>query len=308
MREGVRTLSQRLRSIFLGAALLSLLPAFSDTAIACASCGSGGDDPLILYPNQQWRFYLGASRSFGFKTVKANGDAGDENAPAQKDSLTLAIGRAISQTAFVTFTVPYLQNSRGDESQRAFGDPLLAGRWTVIQQDFANPFLPQTQLVAAHRFAQARSQQEGTDPSRLDVFGQGVSETKLGVDVFHGLNALKWGFAYVFLFPEERNLGGKDIYIGLGQRGLVTLGYGISGMGKAQAGYTRNLRSNKKIDGQEIPSSDVIENGAFLTVDAEINDSDVIRLTWAEKFAGLDSKLGSKNSSVTLAVIWGLSE
>ena len=213
--------------------LCPLLAAFSSDAFGCASCGSGGDDPLILYPNQEWRFYLGASRSFGFKTIKADGSLGDENAPTFKDALTLAIGKAITPHAFATVTFPYLQTWKDGTYKRAVGDPILAARWTVVPQDISAPWMPQLQLVGSYRFAHAKAQQEAENPNRLDVFGQGVPETKLGIDIFQGMTDVKMGVAQSFLFPGERNLGGQTTYPGLGSRSVVTLGYGIANVGKS---------------------------------------------------------------------------
>ena len=283
-----------------------VLGAFSSDAFGCASCGSGGDDPLILYPNQDWRFYLGASRAFGFKTIKADGSLGDENAPTFKDALTLAIGKAITPFSFVTVTLPYLQNWKDNTYKRGVGDPILAARWTVVPQDISAPWIPQLQLMGSYRFAQAKPQQEADNPYRLDVFGQGVPETKLGIDIFQGMTDVKFGAAQSFLFPGERNLGGQTTYPGFGARSVVTLGYGISNVGKMLTGYTRETRSKKKINGLEIDNSEVIDNGFFVTCDAEVTPMHMARLTWSRKAAFWDSKNGSRNDSVSIAWMWGI--
>jgi len=277
------------------------------TSLACASCGSGGDDPLILYPNQDWRFYLAASRSFGFKTVKSDGKLGEENAPTFKDAFTMAVGKAMTPTSFVTLTVPYLQNWKDGTYKRAYGDPIIATRWTLVTQDISDPRIPQVQWMASHRFAQARAQQEGTHPNRLDVFGSGVPESKLGLDLFQGMTDFKMGAAFSLLFPGERQLGGQASYPGLGSRSMVTLGYGKTQLGKILLGITRDTRQNRKTNGVEVKGSRVIENGFFITTDAEITDSQMLRFTWSHKSSFWDSRNGSRNHAVTLAWLYGIS-
>jgi hypothetical protein len=279
---------------------------FLDGALGCASCGSGGDDPLILYPNQEWRFYLGASRAFGFKTIRKDGSLGDENAPQFKDAITLAIGKAISPHAFVTFTLPYLQNWKNGTYKRAVGDPILAARWTLVPQDISLPLLPQVQFLASYRFTQARPQQEAESPYRLDVFGQGVPETKMGVDVFQGMYNFKFGAAQSFLFPGERNLGGQSTYPGFGSQTVLSFGYGVSKVGQVLTGFTRETRSNKKSNGVEIEGSSVTDNGFFVNCDAEVTTMQVARLTWSQKTPFWDSKNGSRKDSVSFAWLWSV--
>jgi hypothetical protein len=297
----------RLNFLILSATLVAVFVSLqSPIAFACASCGSGGDDPLILYPNQDWRFYLGVSRSFGFKTVTSNGNLAAENAPRFKDSLTLAVAKALTSQAFVSLTVPYLQNWRDGQYKRAFGDPVLAMRWTVLPQNISAPQLPQFQLMGAYRFAQAKAQQESINEHRLDAFGQGAPETKLGLDVFQGMTDIKFGAAHSFLFPGERNLGGVSVYPGLGQRSVVTLGYGQSGLGKVLLGCSRETRNPKKLNGTEVNDSNLVDNGLFVTGDVEVSQTQVARLTLARKSAFWDNKNGSRNDAVSLAWMWSV--
>ena len=53
--------------------VMMLLSFISTKALACASCGSGGDDPLILYPWEDFKIYAGFARSEGFTLLDAAG-------------------------------------------------------------------------------------------------------------------------------------------------------------------------------------------------------------------------------------------
>ncbi len=294
-------------SILAAALSLSVAPGvLSQEALACASCGSGGDDPLVLYPNHDWRFHLGVTRAFGFRTVKADGSLGSEAAPRFKDALTLAVGKALRSDAALTLVVPYLQNWRDGRYKRSFGDPLVTLRWTVLAQDISEPWIPQAQLILAHRFAQARAPQEAQNGYLLDAFGQGVPESKLGIDIFNGMSDLKAGVAFSALFPGERHLAGRSYSPGFGTRTTFTLGYGRAGWGKALLGVTRETRREKRLDGAEVPASRVVDNGLFATVDAEVTNLHMARVTWARRSAIARNKNGSRNDAFTVAWQWGI--
>ena len=171
-------------------------------------------------------------------------------------------------------------------------------------QDIAEPWIPQMQLMFAHRFAVAKAQQESINAYRLDAFGQGVPETKIGVDVFQGMTDFKLGAAYSFLLPGERNLGGVDYDPGMGQRGVFTAGYGRSGIGKALVGLTRETRAEKRLNGVEVGGSRTVDNGVFIMADSEVTDSHMARLTWARRSAVFKNRNGSRSDTFTLAWMW----
>lgn len=286
---------------------LSLLAAVSAReCFACASCGSGGDDPLILYPNEDVKLYLAASRSFGFKTVDVNGRTGTDGGATEKDALTLAVGKALSTNAFVTLTVPYLQNSRGSQNERGWGDPLASLRWTVLPQDITEEWRPQVQVLLGHRFAVARSIHESNSLHALDVFGSGTPETKSGLDVFWGMTNVKFGFAHVYYLPGAREFAGVTVEPGLGQKQVVTLGYGVSPYGKVLVGLTREIRSERRENGRRVPESSERNHGGFLTIDYNISSLSVLRATFATRGSFFTNRNTSSSNSASVAYMRAL--
>lgn len=290
-------------SILAASILVSLC---QNEARACASCGSGGDDPLILYPNDDVRIYLALSRATDFKTVDINGTEGTDAGPQFKDALTFAIGKSISPETFVTVTLPYLQNLKNGDSKKAIGDPIFAFRHSVLMQNIEALYLPQIQLALAYKYAHARAIQDAESPALLDVFGTGVSETKLGIDVFWGMSDLKGGFAHSFYLPSDRQFESIHVEPGIGQRSTLTLGYGIDGLGKTVFGINRETRGERRDDGKIIPRSSETNHSAFISVDATLTSLDMIRLTISKRAALLENKNTSRANSVTLAYLRSL--
>lgn len=275
--------------------------AFAGRGWACASCGSGSDDPLILYPSQNWRFLLGLARTSGFRTVTSDGSLGRENAPASRETLTLAMGKSIRPDAFATFTLPLLRNQGHGKARRGTGDPSLALRWTLVPQDVTLWWVPQVQFMLSHRFVLGRPIQEATDANRLDVFGQGFPETRIGIDVFHGMSAVKMGFAHALLFPGERTYAGSALAPGLGVRTTLTVGYGQTNLGKILVGIVHETRSERRQGGEVIEDSGTIENSVFLTVDAEFGVADMLRASFVRRSAFGDNRNGSRSDTFSLA-------
>ncbi|NBW80821.1 hypothetical protein EBR21_03620, partial [bacterium] len=230
------SLLKRMTSLCTAAALASLgLIAASlspSQAQACASCGSGSDDPLVLWPNEELKTYVGFSSSSRFEAVDTQGKFGKESGPKSRDALTFAVGKAMRNDVFVTLTLPVQQNRLEGSSLRSLGDPILAARWSWWMPDFTEPLRPQIQLMTSYKVAHAKSLQESTRPDLLDAFGTGIPELKLGVDAFWGMNTFKGGFAVAGLFPEERKLGRTTVFPGNGLRATTTVGYSLGGDSK----------------------------------------------------------------------------
>ena len=286
--------------------LLVLILFCSPKAFGCASCGSGGDDPLILYPNENVKFYFALSRAGNFKTVDVDGKNGTDGGPQFKDSVTLAVGKAISNSSFVTLTIPYLQNWKNDSFKRAWGDPIFAGRWSVVQQSFDDPLVPQVQLMGAYKFAHARSIQETQYSSALDVFGTGVSETKVGLDMFWGMLDWKVGLAHAFYLPGSRQFENTFIEPGIAQRTTAMAGYGFGAHAKVLGGLNRDYRAQKRVNGVVISRSQEQYFSLFCTADWMIDPSNTVRATYSKKAAVFRNVNTSKSDSFTLAAMTAL--
>lgn len=275
--------TQYLANITAAIVLLTISALTSKTAQACASCGSGSDDPLVLWPNEQLKTYVGVSSIGRFETVDTEGRPGRESGPKSRDALTMAVGKALRNDLFFTFTVPVHQNRLSGASLRSVGDPMVAARWSWLLPDFTEPLQPQVQLMAYYKFASARALQETERLDLLDAFGTGVPETKLGVDTFWGQSALKGGFAVAALFPAERSLGRSIVFPGNSLKTTSTLGISLGGNNKLLAGVVREMREKRRDSGVRVPKSEILAHSVFTTLDWAPKPRHMVRFTVTDK-------------------------
>ncbi|NBX16713.1 MAG: hypothetical protein EBR09_05040 [Proteobacteria bacterium] len=269
--------------------------------LACASCGSGSDDPLILWPNEQLKTYVGFSTSSRFETVDPQGKFGKESGPKSRDALTLAVGKALRNDVFFTVTLPVQQNRLEGSSFRSLGDPMIAVRWSWWLPDFTEPLRPQLQLMTSYKLAHSKSLQETTRTDLLDAFGTGIPELKLGVDAFWGMSTIKGGLALAGLFPEERRLGRTAVFPGNGLRSTSTVGYSLGGDNKILAGLVREMREQRRSDGQRVVQSEVLAHSIFVTLDWSPAPHNMIRFSLSDKGRVLENKNMIAASSLSLA-------
>lgn len=276
------------------------------TAQACASCGSGSDDPLILWPNESLKTYIGVATSGRYKTVDPNGKFGTESGPSARDTLTLAVAKAVRSDLFFSWTMPFMQNRLSGSSLRSAGDPMAAVRWSWLLPEFSEPWRPQVQVMASHKFVQSRSLQESNRPDLLDAFGTGIPETKVGVDAFWGMHQVKGGFALAMLFPEERALGRAVIFPGNGLRTTFTLGHALGEKSKILAGLVRETRQQRRTDGQLIARSESVSHSGFITLDVSLFDSSTLRLSFSDRGRMFENKnmIASQAFSAALLTTW----
>jgi hypothetical protein len=293
------TLKRYLRlSVFCSAIVMAIR---SPDAWGCASCGSGSDDPLILWPSEQLKTYVGVSTSSRFESVDPRGQRGRESGPKSRDALTLAVGKSLRNDLFFTFTLPLLQNRLDSKSLRTWGDPMLAARWSWVVPDFTEPAIPQVQVMASYKFATARSLQESERTDLLDAFGTGIPESKFGVDVFWGQTLLKGGIALAGLFPDERTLGRTSVFPGNGLRATATSGVSLGGDSKFLLGLVRETREERRNNGLRAEDSKVVAHAIFSTVDWSPAQRQMIRLTLTDKGRVFENRNMIATTSFTLA-------
>ena len=276
--------------------------AASAPARACASCGSGGEDPLILYPNERFKSYLGFSRTNGFRSVGADGAVGESYGPEAKASDTLALGFGLSLRSFVTVTEALIENRGQSELKRGAGDPLFAARYTLLLQEMDEPWIPQVQLITGFRPAWAKSVQTTADT--LEMFGSGFPEYKLGVDLWWGMQdapPLRFGAAHIGTRSMRRTYSGMDIQPGQLSRTNVTIGYAFEPYGKVLFGATREVRAVTRVDGEVQEASDSEMNGVFVTGDGKWDDTSMARLTLSRQGNWGRNRQGTQSSTMTLA-------
>lgn len=271
-------------------------------ANACASCGSGGDDPLILYPNEWLKVYLGVSHQSNFKNVDSNGDFRTAGGPTSKQSLAVAGGYSFSPRSFATVTVPLQRNTRDDKSRMSVGDPSIAGRYSVLMQSFDEPYVPQVQLLLGYKFSQSRSIHESKDlKTLLDVFGNGFSEARTGVDVWFGVTPLKVGFAQTFSMPIAKTYDGVIYQPGIIYRSTFSLGYLWFDEWKVTGGINREFRDSLKASGEIVPESKQLNHSLFLTTDWMFLPNNNLRLSFSQQAAAFDNYNTSRATSLSLA-------
>lgn len=271
--------------------------------LACASCGSGGDDPLILYPWEKWKVYAGFGLTNDFTPIDAYGEKGRELAPDARNTTTVSFGKTFSHRSFATVTAPYIVNKRGAYQRSGWGDPMFTTRYTLVQQDISDELIPQVQVIAAAKVGQATSVYDYRDPARLDVFGSGVPEWRAGIDVWNGIFDWKAGVAQTVTGPlSSRRTEFGVVRNGVTFRSTATAGYGWGDRGKVLAGLNREQTTKKLINGEPQANSAIISNSAFISADAKIEHRSSIRLTVSRSAAFGRNQNTSRSDTVTVAM------
>lgn len=288
---------------FFVSGLMILLSTLSTRVFACASCGSGGDDPLILYPWESYKIYAGFARSSGFTLFDTAGRESFQLAPDTRNTTTISLGHTFSSRLFSTLTAPYIVNKRDSYERSGWGDPMVTTRYTLVAQDISIDWKPQVQAIMALRAGQAKSVYDYQDPALLDVFGSGVPEGRLGVDVWHGMFDWKIGFAQTVTAPlEARRSQIGEVKNGLSLRSTLTMGYGWGDLGKVIFGMNREQTTKKAIDGKAWANSDTLSHGVFLSADAKIEQNSSLRLTVSRMAAFGAARNTSRSDTVTMAL------
>ncbi|MCX6124748.1 MAG: hypothetical protein NTV34_08365 [Proteobacteria bacterium] len=277
---------------------------FSEDVLACASCGSGGDDPLVLFPNESWKAYAGFARVGDLEGVDSQGEPVKEYGPQVRNVTTISLGKSFHPRAFGTVTAPYIVNRRESQEQKGWGDLLTALRWTIVQQSLASEWLPQIQLLSAYRTGYAPSVFDYQDPAKLDVRGSGVPEARAGFDVWNGMSAWKAGFAQTVGVPLASRQTDFGYYRpGVNYRSTATVGYGWSDTGKMSVGVTRDQTTQASLDSVMSASSEVLQHGLFVTGDERIERATALRITWSRAASLFVNRNTNRSQTVTVAVI-----
>lgn len=273
----------------------------ASSALGCASCGSGGDDPMILYPNERNKLYFGLSRSSNFQNVDSDGTLSTAGGPEVKEAATLSYGHGFTPRSFATITLPFIRNVLDDSTETSPGDPSVAGRYTVVMQSIAEPLLPQVQVVAGYKHAQATSIHDTQElKTQIDVFGTGFSEAKAGVDVWYGQGDVKLGAAHTIIAPQERSFDDVSYQPGIGHRSTLSVGYSV-GVLKGTIGANRERRGPLRVDGVEQDSSKQLNNSAFVTTEWMATPMDVVRMTVARQAAFGQNQSTARSNSLSIA-------
>jgi hypothetical protein len=276
----------------------------AEPSLACASCGSGGDDPLILYPSEAWKSYVGLSRSGDIQSYDHDDQEIMSLGLTSKSTTLMSVGRGFNRSFFGTLTVPYIVNRRGEYERSGWGDPLLALRYTLVQQTLEDERIPQIQLMAAYRPSYATSIYDAKDPALLDVRGSGVPEGRLGVDVWYGMLAWKGGLAQTVAMPlEDRETDFGRKMPGTIYRSTATIGYGWGPTTKALLGLNREYTTRFKIDGEARDRTDSLSHNVFVTGEGQVSRDTILRVNWTRNGAIFKHYNASRSQTVSISAI-----
>jgi len=274
----------------------------SPDAKACASCGSGGDDPLILYPNEHHKVFVGVGSMGGFRNIGPSGELLTAGGPTRRYTTTLALGHSFSPRSFATMTIPYIRNVRDGDSRAGMGDPSLSARYTVVMPSIVDPWIPQVQVLGGYRAGAARSLRNTEDPKTLlDVLGSGFAEARSGIDVWYGQWSTLFGLAHIVSYPFSQVYDSVTYQPGLTHRSTVTVGYRWLPHIKTLLGTNREAHDPIQIEGQPSPDSDQINYSTFLTQDYMLNQLTMVRLTASQLGAYGPIKNGVRASTLMFA-------
>jgi hypothetical protein len=296
-------MAARCSATLLSAAILAATTlAGARPVLACASCGSGGDDPLILYPNERDKTFVSVGRTAGFRNISMNGSLATAGGPTERETLTVAYGHSFSTRSFATVTVPSFRNISADDSQSGLGDPSLATRFTLIMPDLTEPWMPQVQIMGAYKQSQARSVHDTQDARELlDVFGTGFSDVRAGVDLWFGQQDGKFGVAQTVTHPLAKSYDGALYQPGFAARSTVTLGYQWAANAKTLLGANREQVGLLAVDGAEVTNSDQLSHSVFVTQDYYPVAGQHLRLTISQQAAFGANKNTARSSTLTVA-------
>lgn len=276
----------------------------SQNVWACASCGSGGDDPMILYPSERWKAYVGFSRTGDFESLDSGGEVTAEYGPLTRNTSVVSLGHSFTPQWFATVSAPYIVNKREEYERSGWGDPLLSTRYTVLPQNISDEWIPQVQLMASYRPGDAPSAYDYEDTARLDVRGTGFPEARAGVDVWQGLFNWKGGLAQSVSYPiGTRDTEFGSMRPGVTYRSTVTAGYGWGDSVRVMGGLNRDYITAKHRDGAKIDDSETLSHGTFLTADAKVERLSMVRLTLSRAANVFQNRNVSRSETVTLAVM-----
>ena len=278
-----------------------LLLLFSNQkSFACASCGSSGDDPLVLYPNEIYKLLFQTSKGMEYFNIDGAGDLRTSGGPEAKIQATASFGAALSRKAFMTITKSFIENKRGDKKKSGFGDWSFAGRYSLAMLSIDDDWSPQIQWLYGYKHSTSQSTKTSRDPYLLDVFGNGFSELKTGLDVWWGQWLVKPGVAFSLVKPFSRSVAGVNYTPGLVFRSTGSLAYLQPVYIKWIAGLTSEIKEAVKVEGaSDLPSATT--HSFFLTAESMLTDSDTVRLTYAETgtIGTNQNTFSSKNVSVS---------
>ena len=209
--------------------LFSAFLFFASYAHACSSCGSSVTSPLVLNQDENFKMYFGLSQNFNYINYGVMGGSKTQKWVdpfiTTKDIATLSLGYRTSENSFVTITGSYVRNegysdssnpSAGTKESYLIGDPILSGRYNLMNMEMSNPNIPQVQLVASYKPSLTKNMVDN-DGDAIDTTGNGFHQLSGGVDLWWGMPYIQFGGAQFVTYSFDRHpdvvstVGGQQI-------------------------------------------------------------------------------------------------
>lgn len=296
----------------------------AQSSFACSSCGSSATAPLVLNPNENLKMYLGLSQNFGYMNYGGYGASGTTRTAnkmlSSRKTLTLAVGYRTSEDSFVTLTGSAVQNegpantmnyAEGTKTRYLFGDPILSGRYNLVNMGMDNIYRPQIQLMAGYKPSVAKNMVD-RDGGPIDTVGNGFHQTNAGIDFWWGMPFVQFGASQLITYSFDRKPN-NDVGDGLTQEKrtrnlqyttIVTLGHSFTEYKfSIQGGVILDHIGEEKIylsDSFGNKSSRTLSpaqsNTAFFLAKFNVTELDTLRFTYTIGGA-YDGKLGPYTNS-----------
>lgn len=280
------------------------LVATSSGALACASCGSGGDAAVSLCPFETWKFSLAASRMGGFKNVDHSGNRSKATfAPKYKDALTLAVGHLFLPELYGSVSMASLQNVGDGRVKRGFSDPSAQATYVALMQRMDAEWIPQIKLSAGYKPQVATSVLDSEDDELLDIFGSGFNETKLDAELWWGMSAVKYSLSQAVVFSSPRTIDGVKLEPAALLRTSLATGIGFDTFGDIMIGALRESRGERKQDGTIVTNSDELNHSVYLTASYKFDPMSSVKVTLTRRAAFLSNKNTTEMSGASLAYL-----
>jgi hypothetical protein len=186
---------------------------------ACSSCGSSATSPLVLNQDENLKLYFGLSENYNYMNYGMLPDASDtkrwvDPMITTKSILTMAAGYRTSENSFVTLTGSAVKNvgpadandfTTGTKTRYLLGDPIISGRYNVVNMNIDSKYRPQVQLIASYKPSLAKNMVDNPNDDAIDTTGNGFHQVSGGVDLWWGMPYIQFGASQFVTYSFTRN-------------------------------------------------------------------------------------------------------
>lgn len=283
----------------------------SQPSFACSSCGSSATSPLVLKQNENLKVYAGISENYNYMNYGIAGGSSTKQwldpEINTKQTMTLGLGYRTSENSFVTVMGSVVRNeglsnpedaTSGIKSSTMVGDPIISGRYNLLNMNFEEEYRPQIQLVASYKPGLAKNMVDG-DGDAIETTGNGFHQASGGVDVWFGMPFIQFGAAQFITYSFDRHPDTTFTY--QNQKGTVskrtrdlqyttvlTVGHAFpdekfslsGGVVLDNIGKETSTRTFANGDSDSVTAAASEHNDLFVTLDWNATKKDMVRFSY----------------------------